>query len=50
MTSAEQPVGEQHQQPMAYAAPHLDPAEAEAAAAHLDELADLADASRPPRP
>jgi hypothetical protein len=34
-----------------YAAPHLDPAEAEAAAAHLDELADLAEAGhRPPTP
>jgi hypothetical protein len=34
-----------------YAAPHLDPAEAEAAAAHLGELADLAEAGhRPPRP
>ncbi|RBJ11081.1 hypothetical protein DRA43_01605 [Micromonospora provocatoris] len=51
VTGAEQPVGEQHQQPMAYAAPHLDPAEAEAAAAHLDELADLAEAGhRPPKP
>ncbi|MDG4756245.1 hypothetical protein O7630_35620 [Micromonospora sp. WMMD718] len=36
---------------MGYAAPHLDPAEAETAAAHLDELADLAEAGhRPPTP
>ncbi|MFI7074909.1 hypothetical protein [Micromonospora sediminicola] len=34
-----------------YAAPHLDPAEAETAAAHLDELAALAEAGhRPPTP
>ncbi|MEV0005905.1 hypothetical protein AB0H28_26970 [Micromonospora sp. NPDC050980] len=38
-------------QPTGYAAPHLDPAEAEAAAAYLDELADLAEAGhRPPKP
>jgi hypothetical protein len=38
-------------QPTGYAAPHLDPAEAEAAAAHLDELADLAEAGhRPAKP
>ncbi|WP_047892794.1 hypothetical protein [Micromonospora sp. RV43] len=51
VTGAEQPVGDEYQQPMAYVAPHLDPAEAEAAAAHLDELADLAEAGpRPPKP
>ncbi|MEV0006365.1 hypothetical protein AB0H28_29350 [Micromonospora sp. NPDC050980] len=37
--------------PLGYAAPHLDPAEAETAAAHLDELAALAEAGhRPPTP
>ncbi|SBT69282.1 hypothetical protein GA0070622_6406, partial [Micromonospora sediminicola] len=35
-------------QPTGYAAPHLDPAEAETAAAHLDELADLAEAGHLP--
>lgn len=50
VTGAECPVGAENQQ-STYAAPHLNPAEAEAAAKHLDELADLAEAGhRPSRP
>jgi hypothetical protein len=50
VTGAEQPADGEYGQ-LTYNPPHLDPAEAEAAAAYLDELADLAEAGhRPPTP
>ncbi|QKW17604.1 hypothetical protein [Verrucosispora sp. NA02020] len=51
VTGAEHPTGDEYAQPGMYHPPHLDPAEAETAARHLDELADLAEAGhRPPTP
>ncbi|MBM0280008.1 hypothetical protein [Micromonospora tarensis] len=50
VTSTEH-TGDGDAKPGLYAPPHLDPAEAEVAARHLDELADLAEAGhRPPKP
>jgi hypothetical protein len=51
VTSAEDPTGDQYEQPGLYNPPHLDPSEAETAARHLDDLADLAEAGhQPPKP
>ncbi|WP_433233849.1 hypothetical protein ACQP2H_31825 (plasmid) [Micromonospora sp. CA-248260] len=51
VTSTEYPAGDEYAPPGSYSPPHLAPAEAETAARHLDELADLAESGhRPPKP